>query len=504
MRPIAAPLATTVLVTCLTTWACSSRAPAAGGPVQPPAGPPPASEPVTGPPEPPATPAPPAPVDDGGKTESRSDDCAVTPERGEPVATVALHERVSPWNAPYPTNESERLLFRQLYDTLIRADCTGRLVPGLAASWRLDADGRTWMVTMREDARFSDGTSVTAASVRASWMRNRAGDQLRPQAGRLVESVVAVDDRTLAIRLRSPGGETPLPLAHTDLAVTKGAADSTWPVGTRAAQIAPVDEKPVLGEAVLTVVRENLPSVRFLVAPVDPRDLLDSGVDLLLTRDPAALRYAATLAHFQSLPLAWRRTYILLTPGRSRSSPSLSQEARQMLAVDAVRGEARGAPGPFWWDMLSDCEVAAVAPPGQSSPAPRIVYDAEDAAARDLAERLVGLARTATPGARALLDILLPDRPRRTYQRATGLSNEALALARRRGSDAGYVVSVDSRSLDACRDLEALMETSRWLDPGTVVPLVETRLYAIVRRGRSGVTAEWDGGLVLAGVTAAN
>ena len=45
------------------------------------------------------------------------------------------------------------------------------------------------------------------------------------------------------------------------------------------------------------------------------------------------------------------------------------------------------------------------------------------------------------------------------------------------------------------------MDGARWLDPETIVPLVETRLHAIVRRGRSGVTAEWDGGLVIAGVS---
>jgi hypothetical protein len=38
-----------------------------------------------------------------------------------------------------------------------------------------------------------------------------------------------------------------------------------------------------------------------------------------------------------------------------------------------------------------------------------------------------------------------------------------------------------------------------WLDPETIVPLVDTRLQAIVRRGRSGLTAEWDGGVVVAG-----
>ena len=44
------------------------------------------------------------------------------------------------------------------------------------------------------------------------------------------------------------------------------------------------------------------------------------------------------------------------------------------------------------------------------------------------------------------------------------------------------------------------MDGAPWLDPETIVPLVETRLHAIVRRGRSGVTVEWDGGLLIAGV----
>jgi hypothetical protein len=47
--------------------------------------------------------------------------------------------------------------------------------------------------------------------------------------------------------------------------------------------------------------------------------------------------------------------------------------------------------------------------------------------------------------------------------------------------------------------MEAAMDGARWLDPATIVPLVETRLQAIVRRGRSGVIAEWDGALLIAG-----
>ena len=186
----------------------------------------------------------------------------------------------------------------------------------------------------------------------------------------------------------------------------------------------------------------------------------------------------------------------------------LSNDQREALAGDAVRGEARGAPGPFWWQMLSDCEVPAPPPtadaitsgPGQRipPPIPRIVYDASDGVARDLAERFVGLSRAAGPATTAFLDVLLPDRPRRTYQRATGLTGEPLAAARRLGRDAGYVVALDSHPVDPCRDLQLLVDDTRWLDPETIVPLVETRLHVIIRRGRAGVTTEWDGGLRIA------
>jgi hypothetical protein len=422
-------------------------------------------------------------------------------EPGEAVTTVAVTERIDPSNAPRPSNESERLLFRQLYETLVRADCNGRVRPGLAASWQLEPDGRTWIVTLRENARFSDGTPVTAADVRASWATGGIGDELRPDVSRLVESVVPLGDRGLAIAPRSQRVDVPLALAHPDLAIGKSVADSPWPLGTASARIASEGHVPAAGSAtVLTVARDNLPAIRFLVAPGDPRDLLDEGVDLLVTADPVALDYAATLPRFQSVPLAWQRTHVLLTPGRSRSAPSLSDDARQVLADDAVRGEARGARGPFWWQTLPDCEVDPSPPPGQSAPAPRIVYDASDAAARDLAERFVGLSRASGPAVTAFLDVLLPD-PKRAFQRATGLTGEPLALARRLGTDAGYVMSLDTRPVDPCRDLQALIEGARWLDPETIVPLVETRLRAIVRRGRSGITAEWDGGLVIGGVT---
>jgi len=293
----------------------------------------------------------------------------------------------------------------------------------------------------------------------------------------------------------------PLALAHTDLAIARPTAGSRWPLGTRTDGAAPLDAAAAATHSVITVRRDTLPSIRFVAAPGDPRELLDTEADLLLTRDPAALDYAATLSQFQSAPLEWPRVHVLITPGRTRESPSLPDEARRGLAADAVRGEARGAVGPFWWQMLQDCEVVPAEPRDRSVFTPRIVYDARDAASRDLAERLVGLSRGSGAVATPILEVLIPDRQRRTYQEAAALTGEPLAATWRRGLDAGYIISLDRRPLDPCRDMQLLTEGARWLDPGTIVPLVETRLQAIVRRGRSGITADWDGGLHIADVS---
>lgn len=408
-------------------------------------------------------------------------DCGLFPDHGESteaISTVGLAERVDPAHAPHPSNESERMLFRQLYETLIRADCQGNAVPGLAVSWRLSANGasgNTWIVTLRQNARFSDNAPVTATDVVSSWMSvgvgRGNGSELRPEVLRLVRSIVAVDDRTLEITFQSGRADAVLALAHTNLAIATPVPGSPWPLGTRDVRI------DSTSSSVITLIRlpENV-SIRFLVTPGrDGRDFLDQGVDLLLTRDPRTLDYAATLPQFQMAPLPWQRTHVLLTPGRVPVT-SFSVEERQALARDSVRGPARGAEGPFWWESLSDCEGLGPQTPVLPPPATvRIVYDADDGAARELAERFVGIGK---------------------YPRANGLTGEALSQALRRGNESAYILSLDRRPLDPCREMQVLESNAGWIDPQTIVPLVDTRLQAIVRRGRSALTTDWDGVLI--------
>src|SRR5688572_25020374 len=85
-------------------------------------------------PTPPVAVEPPRPVPAPAlpRPDISSSGCDLLAQPGEPVATVGLGERVDPSHAPRPSNDSERLLFRQLYETLVRVDCNGEPGPGLA------------------------------------------------------------------------------------------------------------------------------------------------------------------------------------------------------------------------------------------------------------------------------------------------------------------------------------------------------------------------------------
>src|SRR2546427_333904 len=114
--------------------------------------------------------------------------------------TVAAPGAVDPAHAPMPVTSAERMLFRQLYETLLRVDCEGHLHPALAASWNSSDGGRTWTVTLADGAIFWDGVPVSARDVLAAWS---------PAINGVADSAAVTAERTLLVRLRRPSPDGP-------------------------------------------------------------------------------------------------------------------------------------------------------------------------------------------------------------------------------------------------------------------------------------------------------
>jgi hypothetical protein len=369
---------------------------------------------------------------------------------------VALTDSVDVAHVPIPTNDSERLLFRQAFETLVGLDCEGTVRPGLAVTWTADPGRRIWIFTLQESSDSSVPRSEAADLVVSNWRE-------RPAATKSlgIQAVSAHTDGSLRVTMRDPLDSIPSVFADPTLAVSHESDPRAWPID---------------GAGIVRTARH--PSfIEYRIEPgEDPRDALDRGPDLLVTRDPALVEYAAGKPGVRTFPLPWSRTYVLLEAGdrQGELAGALNATAvRSSLARDAVWAGARAAEPPYWWSDRTACGADSTLRPGNASS--RVVYRKDDEVARGLAERIVALASTATG------------------LRAVGLDAAAFATAVRGNAERAYVIDLPRQSLAPCRD------ASMWPEGARLLPLIDTRAYAIVRKGAPPLTVDWDGTIRVAG-----
>jgi len=110
---------------------------------------------------------------------------------------------------------------RDLFEGLVAEDESGAIVPGVAERWETSADALTWTFHLRPDARWSDGSAVTAEDFVYALRRAvapRSGGSYAEILSHLANAravtagglppeqlgVSAVDARTLVLRLEHP------------------------------------------------------------------------------------------------------------------------------------------------------------------------------------------------------------------------------------------------------------------------------------------------------------
>ena len=106
----------------------------------------------------------------------------------------------------------------------------------IAQDFKISRDKKRWTITLRDDARFSNGEKITAEAVRDSWLRMlanpdapysslfdivRGAEAFRKGQGDFSEvGIYATSGNTLAIYLNSPANYLPKILCHTAFSIT--------------------------------------------------------------------------------------------------------------------------------------------------------------------------------------------------------------------------------------------------------------------------------------------
>lgn len=378
------------------------------------------------------------------------------------------------------------LLARQLYQTLTVPDCTGITRPSAARRWRHDRAAGRWTFHLDPEARFWDGTRVTASRVASGWADIEAVG---------LDSVTVGGPSTLHIYTADPALDLPRLLADLRFAVMVPGPNG--PQGT-----GPYRLDRAGGAVPRVEAASGWPPIELIRLPgPDARDALGAGVDVLLSRDPSTIAYAEAQPAFSTRTLPWDRTYALLLPSIPRT-PDLPAALRTGLARDAVRAEARAAnvgaftPSPGCVRITYSLSERIAPDP---EPTRTLWYEADDPAARSLAERIVALATadTAAFTEAALLAGALPEltRPDAAPPTATGLPRAAFQQRLSAGDGAAYLVALPHHG--ACP-----LPPLPWLPAGTplaqvLVPLVETRPTLIARTDRAGWIVDGMGHLLL-------
>lgn len=117
--------------------------------------------------------------------------------------TLALPSSVSTLDVSRESGILNYVVACLAQESLLSVGPTGKLQPGLAESWK-QPDATTYVYTLRRDAKFSDGTEVTADDVLASIeaARNEGSGLAYAWAG--VASVRATGAREITVRLKKP------------------------------------------------------------------------------------------------------------------------------------------------------------------------------------------------------------------------------------------------------------------------------------------------------------
>ena len=108
-----------------------------------------------------------------------------------------------------PQKTSGTLTFqvvKSFYDTLAEPDTTGKIVPALAESWSVSADGLVWTFKLRQGVVFHNGQAFTSKDVKATFDRIKNEAFASPKRSEFapIKTVTTPDAKTVVFTLGAP------------------------------------------------------------------------------------------------------------------------------------------------------------------------------------------------------------------------------------------------------------------------------------------------------------
>ncbi|MEO3997916.1 ABC transporter substrate-binding protein [Mesorhizobium sp. CAU 1732] len=333
---------------------------------------------------------------------------AQTPPNVVVVGQIAEPQSLDP-HAVTATNDFRILV--NMYDGLVRfADGTLEVAPALAEEWTISEDGLTYTFDLREGVTFHDGTPFNAEAVKFNFERMIDENHPFHDTGPFplafffsaIETVTAVDDTTVEVKLNEPFAPFLSNLAYpTGLMVSPAAVEQHGkdfgrnPVGTGAYKFAEWQSNQRVVVTRNDDYWDGAPALEAVVfrpitdANTRVAEMLAGGLDIMVEVPPDSIGQFRDAPDFQVFeqagPHVW---YVLLN---TKEGPFADQKIRQAanyavnkesLVNDVLQGTAEVSTGPvapaFAWAYNEEVEPYAYDPDKAKALLEEAGYDGEE------------------------------------------------------------------------------------------------------------------------------
>ena len=169
------------------------------------------------------------PTGDALAPEDADVNATVPPEEGEAQEFSLAYYKERSLNPTIATDYTNRMLFSLIYQGLFFVDSNNQAVPILCKNYKFSTDSRTFTFFLMDDAKFSDGSPVTAEDVLATYS---AALKSTYYSGRFVhvKEILISDEGGISFKLSNPIADLPLLL---DVPIIKASQiDAEHPLGT--------------------------------------------------------------------------------------------------------------------------------------------------------------------------------------------------------------------------------------------------------------------------------
>ena len=141
----------------------------------------------------------------GGAAPTAAPAAKAAPAKAGGSVTFVLENDVIDFDPLRSRAFVDRNVHDQIYDSLVRIDSSGKIIPWLAEKWETAPDGKTVTFSLRKDVKYHDGSPFDAESVKWNIERyiNTEGSFRKGELAP-VASVDVVDANTARFNLKTP------------------------------------------------------------------------------------------------------------------------------------------------------------------------------------------------------------------------------------------------------------------------------------------------------------